>query len=552
LVKKIVTGAARGVAGTAPAACHLSYQRFSVVWGPGVRHFGIMDIPRAAPLLSLAPVTLGDAAGLVSALSAHFDAAARRWCVTWSTPAGATVQATCPVGGTAWSKPAAASVLPAPPVAAPATDGPKGVITLAASPAGRAALRSGKRITGQPPRFPGAGLIFSIEEAGGWRDLGFADETPDLEIKTAALAVTDGGWLAAYLIADAAGRSVCRAVQLPRAPAASSPSAWTMLPPYPQAPGMAGNMAGVHRGVLIACGGANWPDLKPWENGVKKMYDTIFVLLPGATAWTAAGHLPKPRAYGATVSVPDGVMIVGGESGTEVFQDTLLLHWDGNQVQIRTGPALPAAVTCAVAAVLDGSVYLAGGYGSGAPRLSADFFWRLNLADAAPGWQVLPAWPGRTRALAVAAAVGGAFYLLSGIEVAAAPGMTPPEAAPGVYLADAYRYRPGAAWEKLPDLPWTAIAAPSPAPVTTTPARVFVLGGVDGRQVGNLPRATALPEDIIYFDVAQHAWKLWPQTWPTPVVCICGVDTPDGWILPTGETMAGHRTTDVWSWRIGS
>lgn len=522
------------------------------MWSPAVRHFKFVNNQGAAPILSLAPLTLGDAADSPGALSARFDATTRVWCVTWSTPAGPPVQATCPLGGSVWSSPSVAPGLSSPPAAAPTDGGPTGVLALATSATGRAALRSGKRVTGQPPRFPGAGLIFAIEEAGGWRDLGFADETPDAEIKTSALAVADGGWLAAYLIADPTGRRVCRAVQLPRTPPATSKPAWTALPSYPQAPGMAGNMAGVHHGVLIACGGANWPDLMPWENGVKKMHDTIFVLLPGTTDWIAAGHLPKPRAYGATVSVPDGVMIVGGESGTEVFQDTLILHWDGKQVQIRTGPVLPAAVTCAVAAVLDGHVYLAGGYGAGAPRLSADFFWRLDLADPALGWQVLPAWPGQTRALAVAGAINGAFYLFSGIEVAAVPGKVPPEAASGVYLADAYRYRPGSAWEKLPDLPWTAIAAPSPAPVTTSPARVFVLGGVDGRQVGNLPRATSLPEDIIYFDVAQHAWKLWPQAWPGPVVCICAVDTPAGWILPTGETMAGHRTTDVWSWRIGS
>jgi hypothetical protein len=60
----------------------------------------------------------------------------------------------------------------------------------------------------------------------------------------------------------------------------------------------------------------------------------------------------------------------------------------------------------------------------------------------------------------------------------------------------------------LPDLPWSTLAAPSPASVTEEPQRVFVLGGVDGRQAGKLSRDTRLPDDILYFDVGLHVWCL--------------------------------------------
>ena len=144
------------------------------------------------------------------------------------------------------------------------------------------------------------------------------------------------------------------------------------------------------------------------------------------------------------------------------------------------------------------------------------------------------------------AAPGGADYLISGIEVRAVDGK---EDAP-VYLKDAFRFRPGAGWEALPDLPWSAIAAASPAPVTENPPRVFVLGGVDGRQVGKIPRATQVPHDIIYFDVAKNAWRHWPERWPTSVVCTSAIERDGEWILPSGEIMAGKRTTEVWAWRI--
>jgi hypothetical protein len=140
--------------------------------------------------------------------------------------------------------------------------------------------------------------------------------------------------------------------------------------------------------------------------------------------------------------------------------------------------------------------------------------------------------------------------VISGIDVSLAQGTAAPEAAPGIYLKDAYRYRPGGAWQKLPDLPWSALAAPSPAPVTSTPPRVFVLGGVDGRQVGNLPRSTALPNDILYFDVAQNRWCHWPEPWPVPVVCIPTVEKDSRWIMVSGETMSGKRTVEVLDWQI--
>jgi len=53
----------------------------------------------------------------------------------------------------------------------------------------------------------------------------------------------------------------------------ASASDWTQRPAYPLAPGMAGIIAGAHGGVLIAAGGANFPDKMPWDGGKKIYYD---------------------------------------------------------------------------------------------------------------------------------------------------------------------------------------------------------------------------------------------------------------------------------------
>ena len=497
--------------------------------------------------LARSPQTLGESAGLAGELTAAFDPVARRWRVEWPSPQGGVIRAECAVGGRKWSKAISISGRARRAAAAFQSTGdfPPGTLACAQGEAGRVALRSGQRIAGVPPLFPSASLIFCRDEAGAWCDVAFADESPEVEIGSVALAVAPDGWLAAYLVSDG-GRSVCRTVQLPREKTQPVAESWRKLPPYPHAPGMAGLMTAMHGDVLLAAGGANFPDLPPWEGGQKKFYDEIYALLPGAQSWIAAGRLPAPRAYGATVTTPGGVLIVGGEDGGQIFQDALLLRWDGERAAAVSDPRLPAPTTCAVATVLDGCVYVAGGYGAGAPRVSRNFFWRCKLGDTASRWEELPAWPGPTRALAVMAALGGAVYLISGIEVRAVDGK---EDAP-VYLKDAFRFQPGAGWEALPDLPWSAIAAASPAPVTENPPRVFVLGGVDGRQVGKIPRATQVPHDIVYFDVAKNAWRHWPERWPNSVVCTSAIERDGEWILPSGEIMAGKRTTEVWAWRI--
>lgn len=324
-------------------------------------------------------------------------------------------------------------------------------------------------------------------------------------------------------------------------------SDWTRRPAYPLAPGMAGIIAGTHGGVLIAAGGANFPDTMPWEGGKKIYYDQIFVLAPGETTWRPAGKLPARRAYAACVSAADGVLVLGGENADTIFGDTLRLRWNGETVAVERAAPLPAPRTSPVAVVLDGCVYLAGGYAPGAVRVSSGDFWRLDLAQRDAAWQPLATWPGPTRAQGTIAALDGAVYLISGLEmVVDAEGKAKP-----TYLGDAYRYR-AEKWERLPDLPWTAIAAPFPAPVSPNLGRIWVLGGVDSRLVGQVPRDTRVPDHMMYFDVAAHAWKTVAERWPDPVVTAPTVQLGGEWWIVSGEIMAGVRTTSVWSWKPGA
>ncbi len=495
-------------------------------------------------LAPIATIRLGPA-GTAGRPFARLSPDGKRWHAAWSAPEGIWHEATAPLLGGDWSP----AVRVAPDIG---TENPAeardGVLASAEHAGGRVALRSGCREPGVRPQFPAAGLVVSRETAGGWHDLAFADDPPDRKVRAAALGVSGDHLVAVYLVDDLRDGVECRALRHSLASSAVPPGDWRRLPDYPLAPGVAGVLAGMQDEVLIAAGGANFPDLPPWEGGVKKTYDEIFVLLPGATAWQAAGRLPEPRGYAAVVSVPGGVLVIGGENAAGIFRDSLLLRWDGRQVVVHQAPALPAPRANPVAVCLDDKVYLAGGYEPGPPRASTRDFLCLDLANSAAGWQRLPSWPGPARAQGVMAALGGAIYLASGLELGAEADGKPRTN----FLTDACRYTPGGAWEKLPDLPWSALAAPTPAPVTATPARLFVLGGVDGRQSGRLPRDTRVPEDVLCFDVARHQWSLWPEPWPEPVVTAPAVAAAGRWIFVSGETMAGKRTTVVQSWRPGS
>jgi len=463
------------------------------------------------------------------------------------------------------------------------------------------AVRSAVRVPGQPPRFPSSPLVLCRKTDGEWQDCGFVDE--DFAAETGATALVGGteSWLIAYLAQSESGQSSCRVAVIPgqSGPDAERPiqphptdrgaersqafrlhpaPTWRPLPPYPAEPGRAGAMAGAHGPVLIVAGGANFPDLPPWENGIKRYYDDIYVLVPGESHWRPAGRLPAARAYGAALSTGDGLLILGGEDGVRTFADSLLLSWNGTKLAIKSGPPLPEPNTNGSAAFLGEDLYLMGGYTAALPRVSRGDFWRLPGALQALGvrpqslhesleglsqtpsevegrypsrgtrvaaWQRLEAWPGPARALAVAATLDGALYLFSGLEMRAAAEPQPAEP----YLRDAYHYRPASGWERLPDLPWSVVAAPSPAPVAANPSRIFLLGGVDGTQVGRLPRETPLPNDILCFDVALGEWKLWPEPWPTPVVTVPAVALGQEWVIVSGEIKPGKRTTEVWAWR---
>lgn len=171
---------------------------------------------------------------------------------------------------------------------------------------------------------------------------------------------------------------------------------WTKLPDLPGAAdtaslGVSAPFAGIHNGVLIVAGGCNFPDKPVTEGGAKRYYSEIFVLLP--EGWKEIDRLPRPVAYGATVSTPEGIVCIGGNNSDSSLVEVSRISYNPTkgEVTVCALPSLPSPMDNLSAAFTGQEIYVAGGNENGQP---CHTFLRLNLANIEKGWEQLPDFPG--------------------------------------------------------------------------------------------------------------------------------------------------------------
>ncbi|MBC9868784.1 MAG: hypothetical protein F7O42_13075 [Opitutae bacterium] len=115
--------------------------------------------------------------------------------------------------------------------------------------------------------------------------------------------------------------------------------------------GVAGPYVGVHDDALIVAGGANFP--KPYWGEDKVWHDDIWVL-ERSGKWIKGGTLPRPLGYGASVSLSQGVLCMGGNDANQTYNDVFLLKWDpgSKTVEQKSMPNLPGTVAFTMAATI--------------------------------------------------------------------------------------------------------------------------------------------------------------------------------------------------------
>lgn len=139
---------------------------------------------------------------------------------------------------------------------------------------------------------------------------------------------------------------------------------WTKLPDLPGAAdtaslGVSAPFAGIHNGVLIVAGGCNFPDKPVTEGGAKRYYSEIFVLLP--EGWKEIDRLPRPVAYGATVSTPEGIVCIGGNNSDSSLVEVSRISYNPTKAWSDLGEYEQLARAGAGAVIQDGRLTIING-----------------------------------------------------------------------------------------------------------------------------------------------------------------------------------------------
>lgn len=235
--------------------------------------------------------------------------------------------------------------------------------------------------------------------------------------------------------------------------------------------GLSGAFCGLAGGEVIVAGGCNFPGRPLASVSVKCSYDMIYAVREGRYA--PVGRLPLKTAYGATATLPDGMVLVGGNGSRKVFRLTM----EAGGAVLETLPELPWALHDAGAAAIGSKVYVAGGYRDSQTPCNALLL--LDLAAETPQWVELKPFPGNPRVQPVVASARNArgeecLYLWGGFA---------PDGERSTLETDGLCYSPSRK-------KWSAAAAPTDeageplsvgggAPAKLPDGRIAVVGGVN-------------------------------------------------------------------------
>ena len=315
---------------------------------------------------------------------------------------------------------------------------------------------------------------------------------------------------------------------------------WQELPPIPDPEGFAGSFAGTSGSALVVAGGANFISDK-WDDNCQKTWtDSVFVLEQPNAAWQTGFKLPRPLGYGVSVTVPGGIICLGGSDSTRHYADVFKLSWTRGKLDSSPLPLLPNACAYFCGAVVDNTIYVAGGIESPDATVALKTFWALDLNAPNPRWQELSPWPGPERMLAVAGAYQGAFYLFSGVKLEA----DSQGKARRRYLRDAYCFRPGQGWKRLADMPRAAAAAPTPVGLA---GGLVIFSGDDGSQVDFKPlnQHPGFSQQMLAYDVKSDSWAVAGEV-PFSRATTTLVEWNGHLVIPMGEVRPRERTQQVW------
>lgn len=318
------------------------------------------------------------------------------------------------------------------------------------------------------------------------------------------------------------------------------------LPPVPDEHGFAGAYSGISGHHLLAAGGANFPDgIMPWKGGKKVWHDTLFALDLDSpqSGWKVIGKLPQLAGYGVSLSIKEGILLIGGGDASLHAESTRLLTLDpAGQPSFRELPRLSVGLANMSGALVGRRVHLCGGIERPDSTTATNAHWMLDLDALENGWQAQPALPGAGRMLAAAASIQDAFFVIGGCSLAPGPDGKPVR----TYLRESWKFSDGN-WTRVADLPRAAVAPASPAP--TLGSSLFIVSGDDGTQVGlkSPEDHQGFCKDVLRYDSISNSWSTAGELNVPPPVTTAVVPWNGDFLFYNGEVRPGVRTPSVFS-----
>ncbi len=158
--------------------------------------------------------------------------------------------------------------------------------------------------------------------------------------------------------------------------------------------GVAGAIAGISHQHLIIAGGANFEDFVPWKGGTKQYHNVVYMMETGLTGkenWReAASRLPQKQGYSACVSWNNQIISLGGENDQGLISNVWRIEMKDHDIQCLPLTSLPYPVTGAGSALIENTLYLAGGID---PAGGSANFIRARLDQPTLKWKELAPLP---------------------------------------------------------------------------------------------------------------------------------------------------------------
>lgn len=305
------------------------------------------------------------------------------------------------------------------------------------------------------------------------------------------------------------------------------------------APAMDGDKA-----VILAVGGANFPNGMPWEGGKKVFYKDILKYKDGT--WSKIGELPEENAYASYAAAPKGIIVAGGCNAETHSNKVWLIEADG---KVSALPSLPQSVAYASCAVINNRLYIMGGQEDIDSTKASRNVYLLDLSTATPSdpnkavWEILSETPipGEGRILAISGATDGHVFLMGGCS------LTPDEngKAQRRYHQDVLSLDPSKeTWSTLKvTLPTPLAAAANPAPARE--GKLLIIGGDDGSRVKHDPKThPGQSNKLLLFDSKTQSFSEGGQ-WRTPLATAPALIIDKQAYTVSGETAPGVRSPAV-------